>query len=74
MKKLTILFLCFFVLAVQARVIENPKYTYRKTNDIQLIKLELLDTATILALFNKSQHYNQKQSQTICKPAPAIMT
>jgi len=48
MKKLTILFLCFFVLAVQARVIENPKYTYRKTNDIQLIKLELLDTATIL--------------------------
>ncbi len=48
MKKLTILFFCFFVLAVQARVIENPKYTFRKTTDIQIIKLELLDTATIL--------------------------
>ena len=48
MKKLSILFFYFFVLAVQARVIENPTCTYRKTNDIQLIKLELLDTATIL--------------------------
>jgi|GEM_PF-5365086 len=48
MKKIIFLFLCFFVLAVQARVIENPKCTYRKTNDIQLLKLELLDTATIL--------------------------
>lgn len=48
MKKFTILFLCFLVLVVQARVIENPQYTFRKTNDIQLIKLELLDTATIL--------------------------
>jgi len=48
MKKLNILFLCFFIFAVQARVIENPKCTFRKTTDIQITKVELLDTATLL--------------------------
>jgi len=48
MKKLNILFLCFFIFAVQARVIENPKCTFRKTTDIQIAKVELLDTATLL--------------------------
>jgi len=48
MKKSIFLFLCFFVLYAQARVIEKPQYTFRRSTDIELLKLELTDTATIL--------------------------
>ena len=48
MKKLFFLFLCFSVLIVSAKVIENPVYTFRKTTDIQLTKLTMTDTATVL--------------------------
>lgn len=43
-----LLFLCFFILTLSAKVIENPQYTFRKTTDLQLTKLELTNTATVL--------------------------
>ena len=87
MKKIIFLFLCFIVLNIEARIIENPSYTFRKTNDIQLIKLELTDTATVLTfkvtgpqgamLANNSyiQAYNSAEKllirSTTGMPAPA---